>query len=81
MNTETPDTPNINLEAESDVDSDGESDDEHDVVGLEVPSTSKSMFVSKISQFEESSPISDDSEINDAERISKSEVSSNAGRL
>lgn len=81
MNAATTGIPKVNIEAESDDDSDYESDDEPDVLGPEAPSTRKSFFVSKISQFEESGQTSDVSETKDAERISKSEVSSNTGRL
>ncbi|XP_057811266.1 LOW QUALITY PROTEIN: starch synthase 3, chloroplastic/amyloplastic [Salvia miltiorrhiza] len=70
-------TTNINLVPELDEDSDGESNGEHDVVGLEVPSTREAFPVSKMSQFEENVQISDVNkhvtESKDAERISKSE--------
>lgn len=74
--------PNINLVAELDEDSDTESNDEHDV-GLEAPSTHESLFDNKIIQ--ENGQISDVNknviESKNADRVSKSEVSSNAGRL
>lgn len=79
LNAETTGIQIVNLE--SDDDSDYEGDDEHDVLGPEAPSTRESFFFSKISQFEETGQTSDVSETKDAERISKSEVSSNTGRL
>ncbi|KAL1537324.1 Soluble starch synthase 3, chloroplastic/amyloplastic [Salvia divinorum] len=69
-------TTNINLVPEVDEDGNGESNDEHVVVGLEVPSTREAFSVSKVSH-EESVQISDVNkrviESKDAERISTSE--------
>lgn len=93
MSADTPDvkirsveeeTTNISLVPEVDEDGDGESNGEHDVVGLEVPSAREAFSVSKVSQFEESVQIPDINkhviESKD-EGISNSEVSSIAGRL
>ncbi|XP_042030259.1 soluble starch synthase 3, chloroplastic/amyloplastic-like isoform X2 [Salvia splendens] len=77
-------TTNISLVPEVDEDGDGVSNDEHDVVGLEFPSTHEAFSVSKVSQFKESVQIPDVNkhviESKD-EGISNSEVSSIAGRL